>query len=144
MDKDVIQIQIYFKTADEVETGNPVTAHYIRAYAINKALELYKTKQTQGQDISEIKKNLETWFKDTEFKKQLINPALLSDKIKNQKDFLNFVLLLFKEADDEYRDETYTAQTALSFHRCSMLFDAYSIFGELDNDTKNKSSSYLP
>lgn len=139
MNKEIIQLQMYFQTADDVELGNPVTAHYIRAYTINKAMELYKTAQQQGKDVTEIRTNLEKWFAETEKKKQFIPQEKLADKEKNKKDFLNFVLLLFKACDDEYREETYDNQTAMNFHLCGMLFDAYSIFGELDEDTKNKS-----
>jgi hypothetical protein len=133
--EDLASLQKYFKLADELQGLSVIIAYYIKTYAVTKGFEIFKSSKQQGADKLNDQKILDEWFNDIETLRQQIGPQ---DKEKNKVDYINFVYQLFLKCDNEYREGTFTVQTAQLFMNCGLLFDAYAIFGPLDQEIIQK------
>ena len=126
----------YFKLANDLEMTSPVICYYIKTYAVTKGFEYFKLAKQKGEDTTDNQKLLDEWFKELEILKNQIGPQ---DKEKNKQDFLNFIYQLFLNCDNELREDRATIKTSQLFFNCSLLFDAYGLFGPLDSDIIQKS-----
>ena len=136
---EINKLKPYLALAKEYEPFFPISTYYLKEYAVNKLMALYKKLKSEGNDDTILKQTLNVWIGEIEQMKQKYGD-LLQNKNENLKEIENFTMNVFLKADNDERANNFTIETMKAFQATSKLFEVLNFLGEPSEDFAQKSS----
>lgn len=137
---EIAKLKPFLALAKEYEGFFPIGALYIKQYASNKLMEVYKKFKSEGNDDPTLKQTLNAWISDIEGMRQKYADQVKT-KEENLQEIESFTLNVFLRADDEERENRFTLQTMKAFQACSKLFEVINYLGVPSEDIAQKSTT---
>lgn len=128
----IAPVKPYFKYSLELLKVSPEVAYYCKFFAVTKGLDLVR--KDQG-DHNDSKAFLMNELADLEKLKNSIEGSKEDHKYTVE----NFILSVFAKTDkDERTVEKITKQNAMDFKRCADFIALLTLFGELEEEWKER------
>ncbi|PAA83167.1 hypothetical protein BOX15_Mlig013022g1 [Macrostomum lignano] len=124
-------INIFLKTATEIESRDPIVAYYCRLHALEKGMSIDKRSPDARQFLTSLMGQLES--SKTELSRT--NPEVFTpDSVVGQAAVENKALQLFAFADNRDRSGDFGPTTVKSFYTAGVLLDVLQSFGTVGEE----------
>lgn len=116
---------------------DPIAAFYLKQYAVNKGMEIYKKLKSEGNDDQNIKENMNIWISDLE-KLKGMHPDKFTNKEENLDHVEEITNGIFFKADNDEREGNFSKDTIKGFQATARFFEVLEYFGSGNEDYAKK------
>jgi len=117
-------VKRFLKLASKIQESLPLVSHILKFHAVNKGMELRKN--DKNPEVTSFLMNVVDILEKEK--------VVLADKLKDKdilKDyFTNYVLKIFKSADEDDKDGKATKKTSKDFKHAAVYLEAYTYFDD--------------